>query len=157
MLIIPELIWETMLEQFQVHLKSVEQVAYLDGLDVEACGCVTTLTFPDASLEKYNYRVSADAMSEAGKHLRKLQLVRLAQVHTHPGSSVAHSPEDDRRAYSQEHGAVSIVIPNYGRNRGAICEIGFHVREARGWRRVESPEFSTLVSFIPSILDFRRR
>src|ERR1041385_7960663 len=108
MLLVPEALWERLIDMFRATRRSVEQVAYLDGLESGGSNVVTTITVPNAALREQSYRVSPDAMSEAGKHLRKHGLVRLAQVHTHPGSWVGHSPEDDRRAYSQELGAVSI-------------------------------------------------
>jgi hypothetical protein len=157
MLVIPELIWSNLLQEFRALPRSVEQVAYLDGLDDGTTRLVTTVAFPNANLERRSYRVSPEAMSEAGKHLRRLHLVRLAQVHTHPGVDVEHSPEDDRRAYSQESGAISIVLPDYGKQTPRLDRIGFHVREASGWKLVPDDQLGIIVTFMPSVLDFRRR
>lgn len=60
---------------------------------------VTTLTFPDAECSRENYSISSLAMSQAGQHLLKLELVRLAQVHTHPGRWIDHSPWDDAQRH----------------------------------------------------------
>jgi hypothetical protein len=156
MLLIPELIWSNLLQEFRNLRRSVEQVAYLDGVDDGATRIVTTVAFPNANLEPRSYRVSPEAMSEAGKHLRRLNLVRLAQVHTHPGEDVEHSPDDDRRAYSQEQGAISIVVPHYGRGTPKLDTCGFHVRGAAGWKLIPDDQLGTIVTFMPSVLDFRR-
>lgn len=157
MLVIPELVWEKVLQEFAVLRRTVEQVAYLDGLDLGTTQIVTTVVFPDAKLQPRSYRVSSDAMSQAGKHLRRLNLVRLAQVHTHPDIDVEHSTEDDRRAYSQEQGAISIVLPSHGEQRPKLEEIGFHVREPRGWMLLPSDQWRAILSFVPSVFDFRRQ
>src|SRR2546428_7342252 len=125
MLLVPEALWERLLEMFRATDRSVEQIAYLDGLESGASSVVTTITVPNGVLREQSYRVSPDAMSEAGKHLREHSLVRLAQVHTHPGSWVGHSPEDDRRADSQEGGAGSIVLPDYWGGGGTVGGEGF--------------------------------
>ncbi len=156
MLVIPELIWSNLLHEFRTLRRSVEQVAYLDGLDDGTTRLVTTVAFPNADLEPRSYRVSPAAMSEAGKHLRRLNLVRLAQVHTHPGEDVEHSPDDDRRAYSQEHGAISIVVPHYGRGTPALDMCGFYVREVASWNLIPYDQLGATVTFMPSVFDFRR-
>ena len=157
MLLVPEALWESLIDLFQETRRRVEQVAYLDGVESTVTRIVTTITIPNGALREQSYRVPPDAMSEAGKHLRKHGLVRLAQVHTHPGSWVGHSPEDDRRAYSQERGAMSIVLPNYGRGEAMLADIGFHVREADAWTRLSETELPARFSFVPSLIDFRQR
>jgi hypothetical protein len=145
-----------MLIEFHRLDSSKEQVAYLDGVPMQGGGVVTTLTLPNAVLEPRRYRISADAMSEVGKHLRAHNLRRLAQVHTHGGRGVDHSSEDDRRAYSQQDGAVSIVLPYHARCHPTIIDAGVHVREPHGWRRLEAHEVHRYVWVVPCFLDFRR-
>ena len=156
MLLVPEVLWDELIRTFQATRRRVEQVAYLDGLETQDLSIVTTVAFPNGILRAYSYRVPPEAMSEAGKHLRKWGLVRLAQVHTHPGVDVDHSPEDDRRAYSQEAGAVSIVLPNYGRGDLSLRNIGFHLREPGGWARLGELDILNRLSFVPSEFDFRK-
>jgi hypothetical protein len=51
-----------------------------------------TVTVPDAVLRPRNYIVPAEAISEAGRHLRTERMTRVAQVHTHGNDWVEHSP-----------------------------------------------------------------
>lgn len=157
MIVVPELLWERMLAEFRRERPSVERVAYLDGVPTQPGGVVTTLTLPNAILEPRHYWVSAEAMSEAGQHLRAHGLRRLGQVHTHGGRRVDHSYEDDRRAYSQQDGAVSIVLPHHGKHLPAVVDAGVHLREPDGWRRLEPCEVPDYLRVVPGFLDFRRK
>lgn len=155
MIVVPETLWERMLGEFRQLGPSKECVTYFDGVPTRDGGVVTTLTMPDAVLEPRRYRISADAMSQAGEHLRAHRLRRLAQVHTHGDRGVGHSSEDDRRAYSQQDGAVSIVLPYHAKRKPTIADAGVHVREPGGWRRLEPYEISDHLRVVPGFLDFR--
>ncbi len=157
MIVVTETLWERMLVEFYRLGPSKERVAYLDGVPMQGGGVVTTLTLPDAVLEPRRYRISADAMSEAGGHLRAHRLRRLAQVHTHGRRGVDHSHDDDRRAYSQKDGAVSIVLPYHAKRKPEIADAGVHVREPAGWRRLEPSAVADYLRVVPGFLDFRRR
>jgi hypothetical protein len=154
---IPETIWSLMFEQFKHARKGVERVAYLDGLRLSGGGgVVTTLVIPDATLEPGWYEVTPEAMSQAGAHFRAHGLVRLAQVHTHSGRWVGHSERDSKKAYSQETGAVSIVIPFHGRCKTRPAGCGVNLRSDEGWRLLDKNEAEVIVRLIPGYLDFRR-
>jgi hypothetical protein len=155
-ILIPETVWSTLLDEFARAAPNVERVAFLDGVVAADIGVVTTVTIPDADLDPGSYDVSVDAMSEAGQHLRRHHLARLAQVHTHGGTSVRHSEKDDRRAYSQRIGAVSIVIPRHALDRPSALECGVHVRTTDGWRPLRHDQAASLIRLVPSALDFRR-
>ena len=116
---------------------------------------VVALTLPHAQLFRDHFEVSPDAMSQAGKHLRRFQLRRLAQVHTHPGPWVGHSPWDDAKAYSQLEGAVSLVLPNHARARPRLEEAGVHLRRAGGWEQLTAQNVAEVIRVTPSYLDFR--
>ena len=155
MILIPELLWSALFETWGRVLVPIEQVAFLDGIEGNRISVVTTLTFPDADCRRQNYAISSQAMSQAGQHLFKLALVRLAQVHTHPGRMIDHSPWDDAHAYSQRPGAVSIVVPEYGRRPSALEQTGIHVRTPSAWSRVPPVQVPHVIGLLPSILDFR--
>jgi len=136
----------------------LERVAYIDGVAAsDDMSVATTLVFPNAKLNERHFEVSAEAMSQAGRHFRAYHLQRLAQVHTHPGDWVDHSQYDDEMAYSQHRGAVSIVMPNHASCRPALSGCGVHVREDGGWRMLAQSEISSYVSVVPAQFDFRRK
>jgi len=160
MITIPETIWTRMLDEFEGEARAVEQVAYFDGIMVEDAerivAVVTTLTIPDATLEAGRFQVSPEAMSQAGKHFRQLRMQRLVQVHTHPSAWVGHSPWDDQYAYSQAAGAISIVLPDFARNRPTIEQAGVHLRTRKGWHQLSEEQKKQLIRVVPGYLDFRK-
>jgi len=153
---IPDRLWELMYDEFKRAKRNVERVAYLDGVALDDGGIATTLVIPDAQLAVGWYDVPTGAMSQAGAHFRAFKLVRLAQVHTHPKEWVEHSDRDSEKAYSQELGTVSIVVPFHGKHRPAPQECGVNVRDADGWRLVDATEARSIVRLVPTFLDFRR-
>ena len=155
MITVPLQVWELMLEQFAREKRRVEQVCYLDGVATGGGGVVTTLTFPNAVLTAGWFEVSPGAMSQAGKHMRAHGLRRLAQVHTHPSDWVGHSPWDDQHAYSHRIGALSIVLPRYGRNSPSLAQVGIHIRTADGWQQIELAFVDKYIRIVPSCCDFR--
>jgi len=156
MIILTELIWDSLLNEFQWPRTRVERVAYIDGVQCGDSQIATTLTFPNAAMQPAYFTVSAAAMSEAGKHFRRFGMERLIQAHTHPGPLVEHSPFDDENAYSQLDGSVSIVIPNHARHRPDLTDCGIHIREPEGWRLLCAKEIERYIRLIPGCLDFRR-
>lgn len=160
MLTIPEPVWNTLVIAFGAAPPGHERVAYLDGVrfrdrDGNAHGVATTVTVPDAVTTLFNFRVSPEAMAQAGEHFTPLGLVRLAQVHTHGNACTRHSPTDDQRTYSQRDGALSLVLPHHASGRPRPEQAGVHVREPAGWRRVRPDEASRLIRLVPGLIDHR--
>jgi len=59
--------------------------------------------------------------------LNELDLIQLAQVHSHPGSWVDHSDGDDTYAAFKIEGLVSIVVPEYSiRGLIPLTQCGIH-------------------------------
>jgi hypothetical protein len=156
MIMLSQLIWETLLDEFRWPRSAVERIAYIDGFTSGDVKIATTLTLPNAKMYPKYFTVSGDAMSEAGQHFRRFSMERLAQVHTHPGQDVRHSPFDDENAYSQMDSAVSIILPHHARCRPKLNECGVHVRDDRGWHRLGISEIEQIIHIIPGCLDFRR-
>jgi hypothetical protein len=159
-LTIPEPVWDTLIAAFEAAPPGHERIAYLDGIrfrdrDGPLHGVATTVTAPDAVTTPFNFRVSPEAMSQAGEHFTLLDLVRLAQVHTHGNACTRHSPTDDQRAYSQRDGALSLVLPYHAAGAPRPEQAGVHVRGPAGWRRVPPDEASRLVRLVPSLIDHR--
>lgn len=156
MISVPEACWELLLDAFRRPRRRLERVAFLDGLSDGVHTVVTTVTVPNAYLAASYYDVPAEAMTEAAAHLRGHGLVRLAQVHTHRGARLDHSPHDDAMAYSQKLGAISIVLPDHARRRPRLDQGAIHVREREGWRRLDPHEARTRIEVVPSFVDLRR-
>lgn len=160
MLTIPEPVWDSLLAAFQDAPPRHERIAYLDGIRFRdragsVHGIATTVTVPDAVTTPFNFRVSPDAMAQAGEHFTPLGLVRLAQVHTHGNACTRHSPTDDQRAYSQRDGALSLVLPYHAAGAPQPVQAGVHLRGPSGWRRLRPAEASLLVRLVPGLIDHR--
>jgi proteasome lid subunit RPN8/RPN11 len=133
--------WKQMLAMLATSPDGVERVAYLDGIRTGdgtslGIGIVTTVTVPHAVQSAGHFTVSAQEMSRAGAHLRHHGLVRLAQVHTHPGHDTRHSPIDDESAYSRKAGTV-------------------HVHDSRGWHQLSQSDAEAFIRVIPATVDTR--
>lgn len=154
---VPERSWQDVLEGFAAQPGAEERICYLDGFAHGDGAVVTTVTFPRAETGPGHYTVPAKMMSRAGRHFRRLGMRRLAQVHTHGGPGVAHSPRDSHMAYSQMLGAISIVVPHHGRTRPDLDHpsLGVHVRDADGWRRLHPEEVAAVIRTVPSVIDQR--
>src|SRR4051812_39012907 len=155
MILLPNVHWDRLLAEFGKIRRRVERVGYLDGFQSNEVSVVTTVTVPDAELHPAYFDVRAEAMSEAGKHLRAFRLVRLAQVHTHPGDDTRHSWIDDTRTYSQVPGAVSIVLPRHARHKPGPHKGSVHIREPTGWRELSDGEARALIKIVPGACVFR--
>lgn len=156
MLVIPEELWQRMLDNLALHAPTVERVAFLDGFVLNDTSVVSTITVPCALCHPRYYTVPAASMSEAGAHLRKFGMRRVAQVHTHGDDSLWHSARDDEMAYSQAVGAISIVLPYHARFRPSPHEGLTHVKTSGGWLALSRSEAESKVIVVPSNLDFRR-
>jgi hypothetical protein len=159
MIVIPAASWQNMIERFTVAAGLPECVAFLDGValgpEPEHGGVVTTVTLPDADQQHGGWWVDAGRMSTAGQHLLAYRLVRLAQVHTHPGPWTRHSQLDDALAYSQRVGTISIVLPTHALTHSGLGGAGVHLRGRDGWRELRAEEIDHHLKIIPSVLDHR--
>lgn len=82
-------------------------------------------------------------LSEIGKYrlyrlIEQNNLRIIAMSHTHPSKWVGLSPIDQANQISSRVGFWSIVIPNFGQEPWEIQRMGFHIREDRGWRQLDS-------------------
>lgn len=155
MILIPDALWNSLLDEFARVAPTLERVAFLDGVREGDVAVVTTITIPAADLHPGFYDVSAEAMSQAGQHLRQYGLARIAQVHTHGGPDCFHSRHDDGNAYSQRPGSMSIVLPHHAAWRPGPTEGLVHVRRPSGWVPLHANEAATTIRRVPTLFDFR--
>jgi hypothetical protein len=109
-----------------------ECVVYWVG-PIDRSGAVERVVHPphDAGPEYYN--VDAAWVTSFFLHLRSTRDTTRAQVHTHPGNSVRHSPADDRFALAPSIGFVSLVLPHFA--MGSVTLEGSYAAlvEPDGW------------------------
>jgi proteasome lid subunit RPN8/RPN11 len=152
--------WQHLLAMLATSPPGVERVAYLDGIRTGdgtslGMGIVTTVSVPYAVQGAGHFTVSAEEMSRAGAHLRQHSLVRLAQVHTHPGHDTRHSPTDDENAYSRKAGAVSIVLPWHAASDPYPTDGTVHVHDGHRWRQLSQADAEAFIRVIPALVDSR--
>jgi hypothetical protein len=155
MIVVPDLLWERLLDLLLEPQGYVERVGFIDGVVIGGAMVATTVVVPNATLAAGYYDVSAEEMSRAGKHLRRYRLQRIAQVHTHEGTWTGHSERDDRLAYSHDDGAVSIVVPFHARERTPTTDCGVHVFRNGSWHELSCYETTSLLRVVPASLNFR--
>lgn len=155
MILIPTTIWVQAQRIFRRNRKKVEQVCFLDGYRVGKLGVVTTLTFPQADIRKGFYHVPHSEVRRASIHLRTNSMVRLAQIHTHPSDWVGHSAYDNDNAYSAAVGALSLVLPHYGRRECDLDDAGVHLMTQDGWTEILLENRGSVLALVPSVVDLR--
>lgn len=155
-LIIPAALWTDAVTVLRRPPHDRERIVYLDGpRTASGAPVATTLTIPLAEEHDGHFHVEPAQMSRAGRHLRRLGMTRLAQLHTHPTDWTGHSPHDDEMAFSQRDGAISIVVPDFAGTAPGLHDCGIHIREDTGWRELEHHEKTTAVRILPSLIDLR--
>ena len=108
-------------------------------------------------MNRGNYHITAEGMREMGASLAD-ELRPLAQVHSHPGVLVEHSPYDDEMASSRR--ALSLVFPQYGRLTAAWPDgVGVHEWQSDYWHHLTSSQARSRVALIARTgverIDFR--
>jgi hypothetical protein len=155
-LIIPAGLWSDAMAVLRRPPHDRERILYLDGPRADAEKSVaTTITIPEAHEQNGHFHVGTAEMSRAGRHLRGLGMIRLAQVHSHPAGWTGHSPHDDEMAFSQRDGALSLIVPDYAGTAPGVNDCGIHIRERHGWRELKPAEKPDVIQILPSLIDLR--
>jgi hypothetical protein len=93
--------------------QEVESCCFWYGLSKNSFeSLATTIVIPHQENSRCNFHISGEAMKLVSQTTRPLDLVNLAQVHTHPGKMVKHSGYDNDHVNSRN--TLSIILPNYG-------------------------------------------
>lgn len=103
-----------------------EGIVYWFGFEFGDRAVITTLVVPDADTSGGAVSTSVEANAEAIALLVDTPLVHLGQAHSHPCTNVGHSPIDDMETFSRYDGAISVVVPWFGRYGFDLGECGVH-------------------------------
>lgn len=133
-----------------------EGVVYWFGLELGAQAVVTTLVVPDADTTGGGVRTSAAANAEATEVMIGTPLVLLGQAHSHPYQFVGHSRVDDDDTFAQFPGALSVVIPFFGREGMELEQCGVHRHMNGRFQRIGARNVERHLRVLPDVADFRR-
>lgn len=138
-------------------LEDSEGVVYWFGLELGERAVVTTLVVPDADTRGGSVRTSARANAEAVSVTIGTPLVLLGQAHSHPSDWVQHSGVDDRETFAQFPGALSVVVPWYGRDGMPLEQCGVHRLIDDKYRMLREREVPDHLRVLKGVADLRHR
>jgi hypothetical protein len=131
-------------------LKGRESIVYWVGVKRDEVWVATTVVKPNAMTTRGSFSTSPYDNGEVIGFLADAGLALLAQLHTHPGRFVGHSPGDDEDAFMATENSLSLVVPNYGRNgMRPLTRCGVHRYEAGRFRRLEANEIEADICIVP--------
>ena len=130
-----------------------EGVVYWFGMELGPRAVVTTLVVPDADTTEGSVITSAAANADVVRRMVGTPLIYLGQAHSHPGSSVMHSSVDDTETFARFEGALSIVVPWFGRYGLDLNTCGVHRHLGGRFRSVRNVDEH--VRILPGVLDLR--
>ena len=104
---------ETVLRQYGTAVTPSEGVVYWAGRQSGDRYFITAAVAPATVTSRYGFSTSHTANARYVEFICDNDLVHIAQVHSHPGSWVDHSPVDDGQTAFRSAGLVSIVVPNF--------------------------------------------
>jgi len=136
-------------------LRPSEGVVYWFGIETPEIAMVTSLIIPDADTANGCVRTSAEANAAAITLTVDTALVYLGQAHSHPGSFVSHSATDDSDTFARFDGAISVVVPWFGRYGFHLEEWGVYRHTGGRFRSVADVEGH--LRMIPGVVDLRSR
>jgi len=103
-----------------------EGVVYWFGIESGALAVVTTLAVPDAETRYGCVLTSPEANARVLTELVGTPLVLIGQAHSHPSHNVRHSGFDDDHTFARHEGALSVVVPYFGRRGFRLSRCGVH-------------------------------
>lgn len=145
-----------LLESFAPPGDEHEGIVYWFGLELGESAVVTTLVVPDADATYGSVRTSPEANAEAVALTIGTPLVLLGQVHSHPSEWVEHSYVDDRDTFAQWNGALSVVVPWYGRQGIHIESCGVHRHFGGRYEWIPAERVGEHLQVLTSRVDLRK-
>jgi hypothetical protein len=132
---------------------SMETVVYWFGRIVGGGTQVLNVVRPAQTRSWTSFDVSAKANADVTAFACERELRLVAQLHSHPGRYVGHSPGDDRGAPFVFQGFYSIVVPLYGiHGILPLTMCGVHVYEA-GFRRLTRAQVNSTFQILSNAND----
>ena len=136
--------------------RPAEGIVYWFGLELGPRAVVTSLVVPDADTRHGDVVTSAAANAEALSAVIGTPLVLLGQAHSHPRAGVRHSPVDDRETFAQFPGAISVVVPFFGREGADLARCGVHRHLDGRFHFIAPDRVPEHLRILPGVEDFRR-
>jgi hypothetical protein len=136
-------------------IEDSEGVVYWFGLQHDDQAVVTTLVVPNADTTGGRVSTSAATNAEALGAIVGTPLVLIGQAHSHPFEYVRHSSVDDRDTFAQFPGAVSVVVPFFGREGMDLSICGVHRHIEGSFRRIRPSQTHKHIRVLPGLEDFR--
>jgi len=133
-----------------------EGVVYWFGFEGGSHAVITTLVVPDADTTFGCISTSPEANAEALSAIVGTPLVLIGQAHSHPAHKVRHSWVDDRDTFARFEGAISIVVPYFGRRGINLRRCGVHRHCDGKFRVVGRAQLDQHIVVIPGEADFRK-
>lgn len=134
-----------------------EGVVYWFGLEAGRVSVVTMLVVPDAETMAGCVSTSVEANAEALTAVVGTPLVLIGQAHSHPANKVRHSWVDDRDTFARFDGAISVVVPYFGRRGINLRRCGVHRHVGGSFRLLKRAEIGSHLIVLPGEADFRAR
>ena len=103
-----------------------EGVVYWFGIESGAVAVVTTLAVPDAEAGYGCVLTSSEANARVLTELVGTPLVLIGQAHSHPRHNIRHSGFDDDHTFARHEGALSVIVPYFGRRGFRLSRCGVH-------------------------------
>jgi len=128
-----------------------EGIVYWAGKMSPSAWIITTSVAPRAETTWGSFTTSAVSNAEVITFLAQHGLELLAQVHSHPGSRVAHSEGDDEGAFMPYENYLSIVVPNFAtRGMLPLTSCGVHRFNEGRFKRLTRKDVVNLLHIIPA-------
>ena len=132
-----------------------EGIVYWFGIEYDRTAVVTTLVVPDAKTQYGCISTSPEVNAEALSVIVGTPLVLIGQAHSHPSYKLRHSWIDDRDSFARFEGALSVVVPFFGKRGIRLSRCGVHRFLNGRFRVIGGAKMSEHLRVIPGEKDCR--
>jgi proteasome lid subunit RPN8/RPN11 len=136
--------------------REAEGVVYWLGIEAGIKAIITTLAVPDADTRYGCVLTTPEANAQVLRAMVGTPLVLIGQAHSHPGHKVRHSHFDDEHTFARHEGALSVVVPYFGRRGIRINRCGIHRYSGGQFRVVRRVDLPQHLVVVPGEKDFRK-